>query len=153
KGTTYPATKWFLDVATAQRRPPRQDSEDLDRKVFSIRDPEILDVLGLPTRPDHRYTVNEFLGKFKPLLTKFNEFKDKDPKDLSASEKQVSDFFDSFGQELVEKLQDAFILFNLNQKVFRIENDEVLDALHVQARFGLRYSVSELMENLEEFFH
>jgi len=132
-----PATKWYLDVLTAEIRRPAlvEDNEDLKRKVIRIDDPVMRKMLDLPMRENRRYAINEFLGRFRVILQENAALQKKE--NPTPEEKEALGLMGDRLRYLIDHINIAFMLFNCNQKVLRIQNEEVLDLLGFEAAPGI----------------
>ncbi|MCZ2342487.1 MAG: cytochrome c biogenesis protein ResB [Bacteroidales bacterium] len=64
KTSTYPAIRWYLDLATSN---PEEPGEAGDYQVFRIENDQLLEFLGLKARDGLRYSVNELKPSFAKL--------------------------------------------------------------------------------------
>jgi ABC-type transport system involved in cytochrome c biogenesis permease subunit len=135
-GKTQPAIKWLLDIVTTQgiRNSPARDV-----RAFHVSDPALRAQLGLPARAGFTYSYAELAPHLDAIGERAKGFTGKPPEDWTEQERQ---FF-----ELAAQLFhfERYAVYETDHPIFRIENDQVLGTMGLQARPGLRYSFSELL--------
>jgi ABC-type transport system involved in cytochrome c biogenesis permease subunit len=153
-GHEHSAVEWLFDVVSSDTRHAQKlDSED--QPAFRIDSPRLRQRWGLPDvsnkkLPDGRERKDPYaytLRELGPALTKIAE-EGKDlfeapPEKLDADQLKVKELF---GQLLGLK---RFAGYETPHKVFRIENDQVVDLLMLERRPGsYRYSFGEILPRL-----
>jgi ABC-type transport system involved in cytochrome c biogenesis permease subunit len=133
EGQTQPATKWLLDVMSVEAALDLSPTSPAGKhRVFRIKDADLLKRLGLDPR-DGFYAYEEFAAKLTDV-EKDQKHGDM-MKDRSLRELQIQ-------VNIYKRLASGRAS---QYKVFRIENEEVLAALGLKARSGLRYSIEEFL--------
>jgi ABC-type transport system involved in cytochrome c biogenesis permease subunit len=79
-GNKQPAIRWLLDVIAGR---------DGDYEVFRIDHPEVLDVLRLPRRENHLYSVNELRANVDEFERQLALIKGRKPKDLNEFQRKL----------------------------------------------------------------
>jgi ABC-type transport system involved in cytochrome c biogenesis permease subunit len=140
---TESADKWLLDVMTGSQRDREAIERAFDQKVFRIEDPRLVQILKLKENPDSLYSLKE-LGPHLELI-------------WGAARKLAGDEAGQRtpGQRMLAGLAQATDLYvtlaGRQDKVFRIENDQLLMLLDLQRRAGYRYAVSEFLPKIGPF--
>src|SRR5262249_49853108 len=139
---TQPAVKWMLDTLALGLRQYYG--------TVLIRNPEVLRWYGLSPRRDGRYSVKaieavlgEKKAEFQSIAGKFRgggqlTLEEKGILLAAMQAAQRTELIDKMDRHL-DKHRDPDV-----PKLFRIENDQVLAMLGLQARRGLRYSLEEI---------
>jgi ABC-type transport system involved in cytochrome c biogenesis permease subunit len=65
KGQARPPVEWLLDVLTVGE--PMKNDAALGHRVFRIDNDQVLNLLGLTQRPDHKFAISEFSEKIPHL--------------------------------------------------------------------------------------
>jgi ABC-type transport system involved in cytochrome c biogenesis permease subunit len=139
-GQEQPAIKWLLEVMTSDR-------DYRQRPVFTIESAELRSGLGLTARPGSHYSLED-LGPAVPELM-----------DMAASPHGRDERFrEGLGRKLLELAQQVALYLRVTRyetphKVFRIENDQVLSLLGLEARPGsYRYGFTEFSPRIVQLF-
>jgi ABC-type transport system involved in cytochrome c biogenesis permease subunit len=139
KGKTQPAIKWLLDVATSRATD----------QVLRVEDERLREMLGLPDRADAHYSFDEISTDGVKALAKEME------RLRNLGEEQLT----PFDQAVLNLVRQVRLEVELNvsngkdvagrEKVFYIENDQVLSLLGLEPREGFRYSFDEIRPKFE----
>ncbi|MFO0880172.1 MAG: hypothetical protein U0840_22720 [Gemmataceae bacterium] len=152
KGETQPATKWLLEVMTAQYRHHRdQDDpfpgESHDVPAYRIDNEALRQSLGLDKAKGVVFSFRELYkqagpDRLKDLMKQAAELVGPDAPDLTENDRALA--------ELASQIRGhiTFAPYGTPYKVFRIDNDEVLALLGLEAREGFRYSYDEFLPRL-----
>lgn len=141
EGKKQPAMRWLLDVMTAQVKPSR-NAEKV--KAFRIDDPQILAVLELKPTEDGLFAFADFSPKIEALMSEANRARDVKPEKRNDHDKRVLELAIQIGMYL------EYAQIETPHKVFRIENDQVLNLLGLERREGLRYSFDEFTPRVSQ---
>ncbi|HEY5311688.1 MAG TPA: hypothetical protein VIK18_04190, partial [Pirellulales bacterium] len=109
QGDKQPAIRWLLDVIAGR---------DGDYEVFRIDHPEVLDVLRLPRRENHLYSVNE-------LRANINEFERQLALIQGRKTKELNEF-----QRKLRHLQNQSHAYMVLVRSFQTFDPPNLEALH-----------------------
>lgn len=134
---THTAVEWLLDVWTQKGA-----TDAAKRKVIRIEDAEIRATLKLPENKEFAYSLDDIEPNMRVLIAEVLPLRQVPSKSLT--EKQRSKL------ELVKKVlaYAEFAQYGRPQKVFRIENIEVLSLLGLEPREGFRYSFDEILPRI-----
>jgi cytochrome c-type biogenesis protein CcsB len=131
----HPAIQWLLETM-ARRGHDKCHSEKL--RAFRIEDPKALEILGLTSRADSLYAYQEFASATEELFKAAARIEEEVPaKNRTAQDKALHDL------AVQVNTYEKFAPLENPLKVFRIENDQVLNLLLLERRDGLRYSIDE----------
>jgi ABC-type transport system involved in cytochrome c biogenesis permease subunit len=149
-GDNQPAIKWLLEVMSSRvlhRRALRQN------ELVKIEDPRVRELLGVAQRTDIIFAFSEF---DRPHLQKLVEEAIRAEK---VPETQRNDF-DNHVLEVTGQIQHAIQFMQSDPeynrkpqayKVFKIDNDQVVELLGLKPRSGFRYSIDEFAGKMKPF--
>jgi len=138
--TTEPAVKWLLDLITGGQRDPDLTKHSWEQKVFHLEDGKLLEVLGLQASPGFLFDLEELRPSLKLLMGAAAEWEGIEPDRLNSSQRAILG--------VARQIRLYVPLAGRKDKVFRIENDQVLALLDLQPRAGYRYASSEFASKL-----
>jgi ABC-type transport system involved in cytochrome c biogenesis permease subunit len=137
---SQPAIKWLLGAMTGEFQNPKEFQKDLGRKVFHIEDTKLIETLKLGPSPDSKYSAEELKPVAKQLMFLAREI-EKTPAEQRPSSMQAV-------MDLAYQFRLFAALAGRTDKVFRIENDQVLNLLGLKPRSGFRYAGTEFAAKL-----
>jgi ABC-type transport system involved in cytochrome c biogenesis permease subunit len=143
-GNEHPAVEWMFDIVTGKGHAEAVKQGE-EKRAFLIDSSDLLKRLGLRRKPDSSYYSMKDLGDegMEKLMAEAKRVMKLPPKDMSADDQKVMEMA---GQVVVF---DRSAEVATPHKVFRIENDQVLDLLMLERRPGnYRYSFGELLPRL-----
>jgi ABC-type transport system involved in cytochrome c biogenesis permease subunit len=138
-GNEHPAVEWLLDVMTSGQG-------STHRPVFHIDNPEVRKLLGLEERPGSQYTLSDLAPKIPQLMHVARETQDLKLDDKGQNATTVS-VIELARQVLVFV---RFTRFETPQKVFRIDNEQLLSLLGLQPRPRFRYAFREFAPRIPQ---
>lgn len=164
-GNAQPAIRWLLDAMTS-RLPVPGLTEKFN--VFVIKDDKLLALLKLEPRPDHQFRLKDLIPHLEDLIKEVDRVMRTEPGQFTEFDQAVyllyRDLQFYHQLERVEMAEGTPPLAHLapvvrrlpsegpglTHKVFRIENDQVLNMLELKPRPGwYRYSLEELEPKME----
>jgi len=83
------ATEWLAELLFDQEKAFR-------RKVFKLRNPEVLKALNIPIDKEGTYHFIDISGGLKDAMDTINELYQRDPKTLAPTQKQLIDLYKKF---------------------------------------------------------
>ncbi len=143
-----PAIQWYLDV-TSHASKFNTDSENLP--AFRIENAKLRSMLNLPDQAPAQFgdkadKQTKYLYSFKDLKPSYKQIQEAG-KELARADPSQLDPLETAIFELAEQAilyKERISLFESPHKVFRIENDQLLEFLLLEQRPGdYRYSLEE----------
>jgi ABC-type transport system involved in cytochrome c biogenesis permease subunit len=106
------AVEWMLDALTAHLRQDGAGTPAWEHKVYRIENLEVLNLLGLPTRPgSYRYSIEEMQPKLKAFEDALHTAQDKKEQDLELTDKKVMELGDHLQIQLsLEEMNTPLLL-------------------------------------------
>ncbi len=140
KDAEHEAIEWFFDVATGKGR-KEAIKQAQEQPAFRITSPAIRDLLGLSNKANGVFALNDLGEKgLGILLQQGKQLLAVPPDQLNRDDVELLQMF----KQMAAFAQGAE--FATPHKVFRIENDKVLDLLMLERRPGkYRYSYGEIL--------
>jgi ABC-type transport system involved in cytochrome c biogenesis permease subunit len=139
----HSAVEWLLDIVTTGTHPTKEHLNEFEnRPVFTITNPELLDLLKLKPKKDFRYSINDLGGWFEKILQVGAQLARLNPKELDDRSAPILELAQEFNVYLRTGP------YATSHRVFRIEHDQVLSILGLERREGLRYALDEFVANL-----
>jgi ABC-type transport system involved in cytochrome c biogenesis permease subunit len=161
-GVTHPATKWLLDVMTAQLQRPEKDGSPIrgdsrSVKAYRIEDPSVRQMLNL--KDDGTiYSFQEIYDaagtdRLKMLLKAAGDLRGRhadvnNPQELIAALNPSDRAMFELSGQIFNHLQLS--QYETSHRVFRIDNMGVLAVLGLEERPGFRYGFDEFLPRLAE---
>lgn len=139
-----PAIKWLLDVMTSSMKDPGKLG---DRKVFTIKDAQVVSLAGLKPAEDSKYSYNDLLSmgpkEVKALFDRAGAVLD-----LEADRRTP------FEQELLTLANQLRFVRELgpvamHYRTFHIDEEGLLGLLGIRPRSGFRYAVEEFAGRMD----
>jgi ABC-type transport system involved in cytochrome c biogenesis permease subunit len=140
KGDSQPAIRWLLDLMTNGERDMEAARRDFEKKVFRIQDDGLRQALGLPERADALFSLSEMAPHLRALFELAQQLETVEPERRNSRVQAVLD--------LASQVRLFHTLAGRQDKVFRIDNDQVLALLDLEPRSGFRYAPSEFVLKL-----
>lgn len=136
-----PAVQWLLNVMTSAFA--RSEAASAKVKAFRIEDPQALELLELKERPGGLYAYEEFA----PNVSKFIELvrgrmQGLGPNQLAPADQRLVDL--AIQIDAYEK----YAPYETRDRVFRIDNLDLLALLSLERREGNRYSFDEFLPRI-----
>jgi ABC-type transport system involved in cytochrome c biogenesis permease subunit len=144
-GVTQPAVRWLLDtMAEGLANYYKQ------MNVVHVSDPGTLAWLGLEPRESQRYLLTEFRDKLPEIEKEMARLRQVKPEEWTEADRHRLDLFSQL-RAAAERAHEGKAIQAEQRKrktdearVFRVENDQVLQMLQLSPREGLRYSYAEI---------
>lgn len=152
KGVTQPATRWLLELMTAPNRQEPTDKTPVPGesrlvKAYRVEDAALRKQLALDGKDGVVFSFQELYDAAgaEGLKTFFQEAAQLGPADnpgLNAREQVVAELAAQMRGHL------TFSPYETPYRVFRIDNDQLLDLLGLESRPGFRYGFDEFLPRL-----
>ena len=106
------AVEWMLDALTAHLRQDGAGTPAWEHKVYRVENLEVLNLLGLPTRPgSYRYSIEEMQPKLKAFEDALHTAQDKKEQDLELTDKKILELGDHLQIQLsLEEMNTPLLL-------------------------------------------
>ncbi len=141
-GNERPAIQWLFDVASGAGH-EEAIKQATERPAFHIDSENLVERLGLPQKRDGVYTLNDLRPAVAKVIEEGKRILGRSGEKLTRDEESLREMY----AQIFVFSQDAE--YATPHKVFRIENDQVLDLLMLERRPGsYRYSYGEILPRL-----
>jgi ABC-type transport system involved in cytochrome c biogenesis permease subunit len=137
---TEPAIKWLLDVVTNGTGDSAAMKEVWEQKLFHVEDAALVKVLKLEEKPGSLYSLTDLAPHLGSIFRVAAELQSVEPEQRNPSIRAIL--------HLANHIRLVHTLAGRQDKVFRIENDQVLALLDLEPRSGLRYGAGEFVTKL-----